>query len=380
MSKPKTKKPEWVPEEAGRGFTTSVVDGVKEHHDGLEAKTSTTQTVSHRIAPRRKRLTVEDYVKGVLERNLTLIARTITLVESNAAAHVDMAQAVLKELLPYTGESMRVGITGVPGAGKSTFIECLGNKLCDHGHRVAVLAIDPSSRLTGGSILGDKTRMETLSRRKEAFIRPSPTGGTLGGVTRKSRETLLVCEAAGFDVILVETVGVGQSEVAVRAMVDFFLLVLIAGAGDELQGMKRGVMELADAVAINKADGDNRIKALAAQAELQRILHYLQPATPGWMTEAHACSARTGDGVPEIWAMIEEFRRQTETTGVFEKRRRSQTMEWVHTMAREYLERTFFENPSVKIALPDVERSVLSGELSPTRAVQTLIDRFEGKS
>ncbi len=370
-------QPEWASEQCGE-YATEVRDGVIGGHDGLPgSSTKPPETTPSAGRPKRRKLSVDEYVKGVLEQNRTVLARAITLVESNAPAHLETAQTMLRQLLPHRCDSLRVGITGVPGAGKSTLIEALGNALCDQGHRVAVLAIDPSSRLTGGSILGDKTRMETLSRREEAFIRPSPTGGTLSGVTRKSRETVIVCEAAGYDVILVETVGVGQSEVAVRSMVDFFLLVLIAGAGDELQGMKRGVMELADTVVINKADGDNTLRARAAKSELERILHYFQPATPGWMTKARTCSAITGEGLPELWASIEDFRQQTQATGVFERRRRSQTMEWVYTMAREYLEHTFFENPRIKAALPFVEQSVLAGTLSPTLAVQKLIERFE---
>ena len=364
-------RPEWVPAGAGSEYTTKLLAAIEGGHNGDPSSRAP------RPPRQRRQLTVEQYVEGVLDRDRTVLARAITLVESNAPTHIEMAQEMLRRLLPETGQSLRLGITGVPGAGKSSLIEVLGNYLCDRGHRVAVLAIDPSSRLTGGSILGDKTRMETLSRRPEAFIRPSPTGGTLGGVTRKSRETMLVCEAAGHDVVLVETVGVGQSEVAVRSMVDFFLLVLIAGAGDELQGMKRGVMELADMVVINKADGENQVAAQAAQGELQRILHYLQPATPGWTTEARTCSAHTGLGVPELWAAVEDFRQQTGATGVFDQRRRRQTMEWVHTMARDYLERLFFGHPAVKTELHRVEREVLDGHLSPSQAVGRLISVFE---
>jgi LAO/AO transport system kinase len=239
-------KPQWAPKDAGAEFATKVMHGVSGGHDGMPGKAGTgAQAPTAR--PRRRRLSVEEYVEGVLGGDRNALGQAITLVESNAVSHMEMAQDVLRRVIPHSGRSIRIGITGVPGAGKSTFIEAIGLYLCEQGHRVAVLAVDPSSKVTGGSILGDKTRMEQLSRDERAFIRPSPSSGTLGGVTRKSRETILVCEAAGFDVILVETVGVGQSETTVRSMVDFFLLVMIAGAGDELQGIKKGIMELADA-------------------------------------------------------------------------------------------------------------------------------------
>ena len=326
---------------------------------------------------RLPRLSVEQYVKGVRENNRTVLAQAITLVESNSAAHMEMAQEVIRQLLPHTGNSIRIGVSGVPGAGKSTFIEAFGTMLCEKGHRVAVLAVDPSSTVTRGSILGDKTRMELLSRNPQAFIRPSATGGTLGGVNRKTRETMLICEAAGYDVILVETVGVGQSETTVRSMVDFFLLLMLTGAGDELQGIKKGIMEIADALLIHKADGENRTRALIAKGEYNRVLHYLQPATTGWETKAYMCSSVTGEGIPEIWDVIGQFRETTVKSGGFEARRKAQLLDWMHSMAQDYLRATFFGNPQVAQLLPAIEQAVASGELSPTSAFQQLVAVYE---
>lgn len=327
--------------------------------------------------PRRRRLTVNDYVQGVLSGNRTIIAQTITLVESNLPAHMETAQEVLKELLPHTGHSIRVGITGVPGAGKSTFIEELGMMLCEQGHRVAVLAVDPSSTMTKGSILGDKTRMERLSRHPQAFIRPSASGGTLGGVTRKSREMMLICEASGFDVILVETVGVGQSEVTVRSMVDFFLVVMLTGGGDELQGIKKGVIELADAILVNKADGDNKLRAHTAKAEFNRILHYLQPATEGWTSQAYTCSAFTGEGIADIYQVIQEFQMKTTESGVFHKRRRTQTLDWMYAMVEDTLRTNFYNHPTVNGITPRIKQAVLQGEISASRAASQLLKTFK---
>lgn len=326
---------------------------------------------------RRPRLYVEQYVQGVLENNRSVLAQAITLVESNSPVHMEIAQEVLGQLLPHTGKSIRIGITGVPGAGKSTFIEAFGTMLCEKGHRVAVLAVDPSSPVTKGSILGDKTRMELLSRNPNAFIRPSAAGGTLGGVNRKTRETMLICEAAGFDVILIETVGVGQSETTVRSMVDFFLLLMLTGAGDELQGIKKGVIEIADALLINKADGENKDRALIAKGEFNRVLHYLQPATPGWETKAYMCSSLTCEGIPEIWAVIEKFRERMTRSGILQSRRQAQSLNWMQSMTADYLRAHFYSHPEVAKVLPDVEGRVARGELSATSAVQQLIAIYE---
>ncbi|CUH94665.1 putative GTPase Rv1496/MT1543 [Propionispora sp. 2/2-37] len=372
-----TYKPDWAPKNAGSEFACRVMTGVAGGHDGMPG--IITGAAKPADASKRKKLGVEDYVQGVLAGDRVVLSRAITLIESNAPAHMDMAQQVLQQLLSFAGNSLRVGITGVPGAGKSTFIEALGCMLCDSGHKVAVLAVDPSSSVTKGSILGDKTRMEKLSKEPGAFIRPSPSGGTLGGVTRKSRETLLLCEAAGYDVILVETVGVGQSEISVRSMVDFFLLVVLTGAGDELQGMKKGVMELADAILINKADGDNMRRAMAARVDYDRILHYLRPATEGWQTKAYTCSALSGTGIADIWFVITEFQEKMKKSGVFNQRRKAQTISWVYSMVEEHLHNLFFQHPNVLVNKAAIEKDVIEGRLSATMAVKQLIHAFEVK-
>lgn len=364
--KDKSYKPDWVPENASEAFTTKVVRGID--LDNVVKK--------QKSGKKRKSLNVNDYVKGVLENDRTILARTITLIESNSAEHNDTAQKVLKEILPNTGKSLRVGITGFPGAGKSSLIETLGLDLINKRHKVAVLAIDPSSTVTKGSILGDKTRMEKLSREQNCFIRPSPSSGTLGGVARKTRETMLVCEAAGYDIILVETVGVGQSETTVRSMVDFFLLVMIAGAGDELQGIKKGVMELADTLLINKADGDNKPKALLAKSDFSMALHYIQPATKGWHTEANICSALTGEGIQEFWEVVEKFQEITKASGVFYDRRKNQALEWMNKMVEEKLLSDFFTNGKIIKELNLINNKVLKGEILPTEGAERLLNLY----
>lgn len=319
----------------------------------------------------------KDYVEGVLSGDRVTLARAITLVESDAPKHRELADAVVQGLLPHAGKSVRVGVTGVPGGGKSTFIEAFGCRLCDLGKRVAVLAIDPSSSISRGSILGDKTRMEELSRRENAFVRPSPSGCALGGVARKTRESILLCEAAGFDVVLVETVGVGQSETTVRSMVDFFLVITIAGAGDELQGIKKGIMELADSLLVTKADGDNRSRALATRAELEQVLHFITPVSPKWRPRALACSSLEGTGIDEVWSLICEFTAKARLNGLLEERRREQALDWMRWLMEQELWRRFTRKPAVAAAWNETHDAVLAGTLSPTAAAVRLLNLNE---
>jgi LAO/AO transport system kinase len=351
--------------------------GKEANHDGFP--NSPKSNTSNSVIVRRKQLSVDDYVQGITNQNKTILARAITLIESNSQKHLEIAQDVIKQILPQTGNAIRVGISGVPGAGKSTFIEKFGLYLLSLGHKVAVLAIDPSSSVTKGSILGDKTRMELLSREEDCFIRPSPTGGSLGGVTRKTRESILLCEAFGYDVILVETVGVGQNEVTVRDMVDFFLLLQIAGAGDELQGIKKGVIEISDAIVVNKADGDNIQKAKLARGEYSTALHYLKPPTLGWESRAFTCSALNGDGLPEIWKIIKKFKSITQKNGFYAKRRNNQIISWVNSMIKEYLINSFYNNSNIKTVMPDVKTNLLAGEITPTNAVDYLLKLYNNQ-
>ncbi|WP_257141177.1 methylmalonyl Co-A mutase-associated GTPase MeaB [Bacillus sp. AFS015802] len=331
-----------------------------------------------RFVKRKKNtVSVSELKSGILDGDRSSLAKAITLIESNAEGHYMLAQELLQELLPHTGNSFRIGITGVPGAGKSTFIEQFGEMLCEEGLRVAVLAIDPSSSISGGSILGDKTRMEQLSKNPRAFVRPSPTAGTLGGVHRKTNETLLLCEAAGYDLIIIETVGVGQSEVMVRQMVDFFLLLVITGAGDELQGMKKGIMELADVLLVNKADGENKPLAEKTRRELNQILHFLIPATKGWSSKAYTCSALKNEGLKELWDVILQFEKQTKEQGVFEERRLGQRQEWFHTMLKERILSDFFFHKNIKSSLPHIENRVKEGEFTTSQGVEELLKRYK---
>jgi LAO/AO transport system kinase len=319
-------------------------------------------------------LDLDGFEAGVVAGDRAVLGRAITLVESGREDHQRLAQELLARLLPRTGAAHRIGVTGVPGAGKSSLIDVLGTRLTARGNRVAVLAIDPSSSLTGGSILGDKTRMASLAADPAAFIRPSPSARTLGGVGRKTRETMLLCEAAGHDVVLVETVGVGQSETVVAEMVDVFLLITLAGAGDELQGIKRGVMELADLVAVNKADGDNRTAAALAAAEIRTALHFMRPPHPDWTVPVQCVSAATGEGLDDLWSELVRHRTTMSANGAFADRRQQQQLRWMWSLVEDSLREGLRHDPAVRRLLPDLERRVRAGELPPGLAARLLLD------
>jgi LAO/AO transport system kinase len=324
----------------------------------------------------RKIYGVEDYVEGILQHNRTVLSKAITMVESSLPEHEQMAQRIIERCLPHCGKSLRIGITGVPGAGKSTFIEALGSYLTARGRKLAVLAIDPSSERSKGSILGDKTRMEQLSADPDAFIRPSPSSGSLGGVARKTRETIFLCEAAGFDTIFIETVGVGQSETAVHSMTDFFLLIQIAGAGDELQGIKRGIMEMADMIAVNKADGSNLEKAQLAKAQYQSALHLFPKPLSGWTPRVTTCSSITAAGIDEIWNTILEYETLTRQSGFFANRRLQQSQFWMRETIQNALINRFYTHPAIETALPLYEDKVLKDQMSSFAAAQALLDEY----
>ncbi len=318
-------------------------------------------------------MTVDQLASGLRAGDRRALAKAITLVESTRCEDQERAQRLLESLLPGTGGAVRVGVTGVPGAGKSTFIEAFGLYLIAHGMRVAVLAVDPSSARSGGSILGDKTRMARLAVAPEAFIRPSPSGGSLGGVARRTREAMLVCEAAGYDVIVVETVGVGQSEVTVASMVDFFLVLMLPGAGDELQGIKKGILEIADALAVNKCDGDNVTRAQRAAAEYRSALHMFRHVSANWDPPVLTVSALEGRGMDEVWATIQEHRARLDASGELAARRRTQQQEWLWSMLRDGLEERFRARTDVQRLLPELESAVVAAKITPTEAARRLL-------
>jgi LAO/AO transport system kinase len=321
-------------------------------------------------------LDVAELASGVLAGNRTALSRAITLVESNAPRHRAPAREILSRIAHRRSAARRIGVSGVPGAGKSTFIETFGNFLCDQGHRVAVLAVDPSSSLSGGSILGDKTRMETLCRRPESFIRPSPSGGALGGVTRKTRETIRLCEAAGYDILLVETVGVGQSEIDVRSMVDCFVLLMLAGAGDELQGIKKGIIEIADLLLVNKADGENLPRARTTRAELDRVVAFLTPVTEGWRPPVLAISARERAGLAETWEALQRFFVHGRENGGLDARRRRQAIEWWRALVDQELRSRVFARPEVAAHAALLEREIDRGIKEPSLAAEEFLSTF----
>ncbi|MDA7947662.1 MAG: methylmalonyl Co-A mutase-associated GTPase MeaB [Hyphomicrobiaceae bacterium] len=326
---------------------------------------------------RRSDPTLKDYEKGLRAGDRVLLARAITLIESTKREHAALAQKLLQALLPDTGKAYRVGITGVPGVGKSTAIDQLGTNLTGNGHKVAVLAVDPSSTRSGGSVLGDKTRMPRLAQNDSAFIRPSPTSGTLGGVTRKTRETMALCEAAGYDVILVETVGVGQSETAVAEMVDFFLALMLPGAGDELQGIKKGIVEIADMIAVNKADGDNVERANAAASIYRAALNIITPTSPNWTPPVVTISGKENIGLDTLWTRIEEHRETLTTSGEFAERRQVQAVNWMHDMLEDRLKASLRNNRKVAESLPKLESDVREGKLTPALAVEEIMALME---
>ena len=329
---------------------------------------------------RRKRaLTVEEYVEGILRGDITVLSQAITLIESNNPAHYAQAQEIIERCLPHSGRSVRIGITGVPGAGKSTFIEAVGNMVTSLRHRLAVLAIDPSSERSGGSILGDKTRMESITNNPDVFIRPSPSAGSLGGVARKTRETIVLCEAAGFDVIFIETVGVGQSETAVHSMVDMFMLLQISGAGDELQGIKRGIMEMADMMVITKADGENLRKAELARTQYRGALMLFPEPESGRRPEVYTCSSYDGTGLEEVWKGVEEYLDHIRANGYFALNRNRQNKHWMYETINEALRESFYRDPEVEQRIGDYEARVLGERMSSFVAAKELLELYFDK-
>lgn len=355
------------------------------HHDsalfvngGVEQQPTVNPYLKNFYKKKPVLLTADEYIKGITEGNTPILAKAITLVESQLPAHREIARQIIARCQQISSKmgSMRIGITGVPGAGKSTFIEAFGKYLTSEGHRLAVLAIDPSSERSKGSILGDKTRMETLCNDPNVFIRPSPSAGSLGGVARKTRETILLCEAAGYDVIFIETVGVGQSETSVHSMSDFFLLLMLSGAGDDLQGIKRGIMEMSDLIAITKADGNNVDKANMAKALYANALHLFPPTESGWVPTAVTSSAVTKEGLPEILKLIEEYFALVKGNGHYEHKRRQQARYWMYESINESLRNDFYENPAVEKRLKEYEEAVLEGKIDSFMAAGELMEYY----
>lgn len=347
---------------------------------GVEQPETLSRIVAHQIQQfRRKQPSAEELIAGILKGDKTALSRAITLVESTNPEHLEKANEVIKGCLPYANNSNRIGITGVPGVGKSTFIEAFGTYLTSIGKKVAVLAVDPSSSISHGSILGDKTRMEELVKDKNAYIRPSASGDTLGGVARKTRETIILCEACGFDTIIIETVGVGQSETAVHSMVDFFLLLKISGAGDELQGIKRGIMEMADTIVINKADGDNIAKAKLAKTEFSRALHLFPAKSSGWIPKVTTCSAYEKTGIDAIWDIISEYLELVKANHYFEEKRQNQNQFWMMETINEHLKSHFYNHSNVVQFLEENKKAVLNNEISPFAAAMNLLEQYFNK-
>ncbi len=345
--------------------------------EGIEQPSPINPQLINELKGKKKSFfTVDEYVEGIIKGNRTILSKAITLIESSLHEHQQLAQEIIVKCLPYTGNSIRIGITGVPGVGKSTFIEALGKHLTGTGHKLAVLAIDPSSERSKGSILGDKTRMEALSVDANAFIRPSPSAGSLGGVARKTRETIILCEAAGFDTIFVETVGVGQSETAVHAMVDFFLLLMLANAGDELQGIKRGIMEMADAIAINKADGENKKMASLAMAQYKNALHLFPPTDSGWVPKVATCSAYTCEGIDNIWDIITDYQMFMKGDVYFNQKRQQQAKHIMFETVNDAVKDNFYSNKTVAAMIPKLQQAILDDKISSYVAAQQLLDTY----
>jgi LAO/AO transport system kinase len=345
---------------------------------GIEKPESVSADSVKRFLKKSKRqiMSPEEYFDGIVQGNITVLSQAVTLIESNKPEHQKVAQEIIIKCLPYSGKSVRLGITGVPGAGKSTFIEALGKRITASGGKLAVLAIDPSSERSKGSILGDKTRMEELSSDPNAYIRPSPSAGSLGGVARKTREIIILCEAAGFETIFIETVGVGQSETVVHSMVDFFLLIQIAGAGDELQGIKRGIMEMADAIVINKADKDNYEKAQLAAAQFRSALHLFPPTGSGWIPPVLTCSALENTGVQQVWNIVNDYITLTKENDFFQNRRSDQARYWMYETINETLRNNFYQNKLIKPKLPHYEKMVLDNAISSFIAAHELLATY----